>query len=386
MSLSTQKDIFKIPDDVTYLNTASFSPAFTAIEEAGIKAVLEKNRPDLYSMDDFFQPINELRSLFAKLIDAANPDRVVNIPSVSYGLANVANNIKLKPTDVVLIIEEKFPSNYYIWKKLCDEYNAKLKIVKEPDSTTNKGQLWNEMILDAINQNTAVVAMGHVHWSNGILFNLKAIRQKTKEVNSLLIIDGSQSIGALPFSVKEIDPDALIVAGYKWLFGPYGGAIGYYGSYFDEGNPIEENWINRFNSHKFSALTSYESAYKPLAQRYGVGESSSLIYVKMRVVALQQILKWQPKKIQEYCKGLSLNSSKKLRELGCIIAEDDRRSHHMFGVEFSEHLELNALKVQLEKHKVYVSFRGKYMRVSCHLFNTDSDFEVLLECIKYALH
>ena len=36
-------------------------------------------------------------------------------------------------------------------------------------------------------------------------------------VGGLLIIDGTQSIGALPFSIKKYRPDALICAGYKWL-------------------------------------------------------------------------------------------------------------------------------------------------------------------------
>ena len=66
-----------------------------------------------------------------------------------------------------------------------------------------------------------VVAIGHVHWSDGTLFDLKKIRERLDEVGGLLIIDGTQSVGALPFSVKEFKPDALICGGYKWLLGPY---------------------------------------------------------------------------------------------------------------------------------------------------------------------
>ncbi|MAD98121.1 MAG: aminotransferase [Flavobacteriaceae bacterium] len=385
MKLKSQKAIFKIPKDVVYLNTASFSPAFNAIEEAGIQAVLDKNRPDLITVDSFFKPINELRSLFAELIESDDMDRVVNIPSVSYGLANVANNVCLKSTDEILIIDEQFPSNYYIWKKLTDQYGARLKIIEPPKTKSNKGKKWNKILLDSINENTALVAMGHVHWSNGTLFDLKEIRRKTQEFNSLLIIDGSQSVGALPFSVKELAPDALIAAGYKWLFGPYGSAIAYYGPYFDNGNPIEENWINRVNSERFSELTTYQSEYKPKAQRYSVGESSSLIYNQMRVAALQQVIEWQPQRIQEYCRETTATFVNQMRALGCHIEQDDCRSHHMFGVGFPENFDIEKLKIKLEKEKVNVSFRGAFMRVSCHVFNTKEDFEVLLECVKYAM-
>jgi len=385
MSLTSQKHLFDIPEDVTYLNTTALSPAFAAIEDAGVRAVLKKSRPYLTTVDDFFNPVIELRELFAELIDAEHVDRVVTIPSVSYGFANVANNIALKPTDEVLIIDEQFPSNYYVWKKLTDQHGATLKIIKAPDIKSNRGQQWNTSILESINENTALVAMGQVHWSNGTLFDLKAIRKKTQEVNSLFVIDGSQSIGAFPFSIQDIQPDALIVAGYKWLFGPYGGAFGYYGSYFDNGNPIEENWINRYNSEDFTGLTSYESEYKPLAQRYAVGESGSFIYVQMRIVALKQLLKWQPDQIQEYCKGITKEAVAQLRALGCYIEEDDARSHHMFGIEFPPNLDVEQLKAKLKKQQIYVSFRGHYMRISCHLFNTEKDFEKLVKCIESAI-
>ena len=60
-----------------------------------------------------------------------------------------------------------------------------------------------------------------------------AIRKKTKKVGALLIIDGTQSVGALPFNIKKINPDALICAGYKWLMGPYGIGLAYYNEVFD---------------------------------------------------------------------------------------------------------------------------------------------------------
>ena len=100
--------------------------------------------------------------------------------------------------------------------------------------------------------------------------------------------------------MKEIQPDALICAGYKWLFGPYGCAYGYFGSYFDDGVPLEENWSNRLESENMTKLTEYQPKYKPLANRYSVGEHASFIHVKMQITGLQQIIKWKPESIQNY--------------------------------------------------------------------------------------
>ena len=270
MASKNLQHLFSFPDDIAYLNTASFSPAFKSVEEAGVKAVQRKSRPDFYNNSDLFLPVEDLRKLFAKVIDAEDYMSVATIPSVSYGMANVANNITLNKGDEIIMVEEQFPSNVYTWRTLAETYDARIITIKQPDIIEN----WSTNILNAITENTAVVAIPQIHWANGIVFDLKSIRAKTKAHDALLIIDGSQSVGAMPFSVKDIQPDALICAGYKWLFGPYGCAYAYYSDYFNTGKPIEENWINREGSEDFKNLVNYQPNYKPHAHRYNMGEQS----------------------------------------------------------------------------------------------------------------
>ena len=381
MNLQHQKQLFDIPEDVTYLNIASQSPAFKAIYEAGLEGLKQKNLPYTITGSDYFEPVIELKQLFAKLIDAQDHNRIALIPAVSYGIATVANNISLNEGDEILVIDEQFPSNIYSWKKLAEKYNATLKTIAAPNIKDNITKQWNQDILNAITDKTAVVAMGNIHWSNGCLFDLKAIRNKTNQHNTLLIIDGSQTVGAFPFSIKDIQPDALICAGYKWLFGPYGCAYAYFGNYFDNGNPLEENWANRLDSENFAGLTNYQPKYKPLANRYTVGESGNFIYVKMQIAALKQIIEWTPKAIQDYCKTISREAVSELKNLGCKIEDDDYRTHHLFGIELPEGLNLHAIKKDLFSKNIFVSFRGNYIRISCHVFNTPEDFKPLIACL-----
>lgn len=382
MKLINQKHLFSIPEEITYLNTASLSPSFKAVEQAGLDAVLQKSKPYTIPTSDFFDPVTELKSLFSNLINNDEPERIASIPSVSYGIATVANNIKLNPNDEILVIEEQFPSNIYAWKKLADKYDAKIKTISSPNLKENNAKQWNQDILNNITNKTVVVALGQIHWSNGTIFDLRAIREKTRQHNALLIVDGSQTIGAIPFSIKDIRPDALICAGYKWLFGPYGCGYAYFGSYFDNGEPIENNWSNRLHSENLSALTNYEDAYKPFANRYVVGESGNFIYVKMQIEALKQVIEWTPKAIQAYCKSISIEATKQLAELGCQIEHPDYRTHHLFGVKLPEGFDIKKLKAELQKQHIFISFRGQFIRISCHLFNTEKDFKKLVNCIK----
>lgn len=375
--MQNEKHLFDIPAHITYLNIAAQSPSFKAVNTAGLEGLKQKREPHTILASDYFEPVITLKKHFAKLVDVDDYNRIATIPSFSYGIATVTNNIILNEGDEILVIDEQFPSNMYSWQKLAEKYTAKLTVI----SATETAKQWNEDILNAITNKTAVIAMGNIHWSNGSLFNLKAISKKAKQHEALLIIDGSQSVGALPFSVKEIQPDALICAGYKWLFGPYGCAYAYFGSYFDNGNPIEENWTNRLNSENLAGLTNYESQYKPLANRYCVGENGNFIYVRMQIEALKQVQQWTPKAIQAYCKSISLEAVNDLRNLGCKIEADNYRSHHLFGVKLPQNVDIEALKKDLISKNIFVSFRGSYIRISCHLYNTAAHFKPLIMCI-----
>lgn len=380
--LANQKDKFRIPNNITYLNGAYMSPSLKSVEKVGHEAITQKCFPYEITAKDFFIHSENLRKQFAGFIDVHDFQNIAIIPSVSYGMANIANNTKLKTGDEIIIADEQFPSNVYAWQKVADKNNAKINVVKPPVSFEDRGKVWNQNIIDAINENTAVVTLGPLHWADGTLFDLKAIRKKTRQHNALLIIDGSQSIGALPLSIQEIQPDAVVAVAYKWLMGPYSFGMAYYSDYFNDGEPIEDSWINRYNSEDFSGLVNYESRYQPKAGRYNMGEYSNFVNTPMLAKSLEQLKEWQPENIQNYCHEISKKAITELRELGCFIEEDAYRAKHLFGVYLPKNIDLDALKDKFAAQNIYVSFRGDAIRISCNVYNDESDFKRLVACFK----
>ncbi|WP_219011151.1 aminotransferase class V-fold PLP-dependent enzyme [Aquimarina litoralis] len=378
--MQNQQHLFNLSEEITYLNGAYMSPQLKSVTEIGISAVQRKAQPNQILPEDFFSQREVLKKRFASLIQANDYKHTAIIPSVSYGIANAANNISLQKGDEIILVDEQFPSNVYIWQEVAKKNNAIIKIIYPPKEFENRGKKWNQNILDAISENTAVIALPHAHWADGTLFDLQAIREKTTAVNAMMVIDGTQSIGALPFSVKEIQPDALVCGGYKWLLGPYSIGMAYYSDAFNNGIPIEHNWMNRHNSEDFSGLTNYQDRYKEKAAKYSVGESSNFILTPMLIKALEQLIEWQPKNIQEYAKNISSHTIKKLRELGCFIEEDTYRAHHLFGIYLPSHMNLEKIKSALKKQQIFVSYRGNAIRVSCNVYNSEKDFEKLLNC------
>jgi selenocysteine lyase/cysteine desulfurase len=378
--LRIQRTKFTLPNKGTYLNCAYMSPLLKSVEKAGIQGVLRKRNPLNTAPADFFSETELLRRLFAQLIGCPEPQRVVVIPSVSYGMANVLANISLKQGDEIVVASEQFPSNVYPWQRLCQDRGGKVVAVAPPSAEAKRGEHWNERILHAIGTRTKVVALGHVHWADGTRFHLQAIRKRTREVGALLIIDGTQSVGAMPFSWTEIEPDALICAGYKWLMGPYSFGLACYGPYFDNGVPIEENWINRKFSEDFTGLVNYQSDYQPGALRYEVGEHSNFVLTPMMVAALQQVLAWQPERVQTYCERISEGAIRALREHHFWIEEHDR-GHHLFGIRLPKHKDLNRARQALQQAAIHVSFRGDCIRVAPHLYNSAADLNRLAKLL-----
>jgi selenocysteine lyase/cysteine desulfurase len=220
-------------------------------KKVGIQNLRRKRNPSTILAEDFFTEGEILRDEFARLINVNNPKRIAIVPSVSYGIANVALNLKIGRGEKIIVAAEQFPSNYYPWQRLCSESGATIDVVQPPKELSQRARNGMKKILAAIDKNTKAVALGNVHWADGTLFQLEEIRKRTKDVGALLIIDGTQSVGVLPFDVEKIQPDALVCAGYKWLLGPYSIGVAYYGEYFDEGKPIEESWLNRLESEIF---------------------------------------------------------------------------------------------------------------------------------------
>ncbi|WP_448517945.1 aminotransferase class V-fold PLP-dependent enzyme [Rhodoflexus sp.] len=379
------RSLFSIADDVHYLNCAYMSPMPNAVALAGMKGLLRKAEPYNISQADFFSDVEKVRYAFANLIRSSEPQRVAIIPSVSYAIATVAKNLPCSAGEEIIVAHEQFPSNIYSWQMLARERQLTIKTIAPPETLHNRGALWNEAILKAITDKTALVALPHFHWADGTRFELAAIADKVHRCGGVLVVDGTQSIGAYSFDLREIRADAVIAASYKWLMGPYSIGVAWYGPIFDNGQPIEESWMGRLNSEDFSRLIDYQPAYQPGAIRYDVGEKSNFILIPMLLEALRLVQGWGTAQIQSHCRQLTAPLIDLLTEAGCYTEDLHWRSEHLLGVRFPKDIDMARLREELNRRHVLVSYRGDAMRVSPHLYNTPADIEALMEGLQVVL-
>lgn len=377
--LRSQRHLFDIPDDVAYLNCAYISPLLNVVRDAGIAGATRKSRPWEISPVDFFTDAEVNRGLFAELIGASAED-VSLAPAASYGTATAARNLPVRPGQRILVLQDQFPSNVYPWRELANERGGTMMTLPRPDDDD-----WTRVILDALDERVAIAALPHVHWTDGALIDLERVGVRCREVGAALVIDGTQSVGALPFDVKAIQPDFLAVATYKWLLGPYGAGFLYVAPKWQDGVPLEHSWIDRKGSEDFTNLVDYRDTYQGGARRFDVGERGNIHLVPMAKEGLRQLLDWGVDNIYATIRARTDRIAERAADMGIGTLLRELRGGHYLGLRFSGGVP-TGLAERLAQEKVYVSVRGRNaVRVTPHLWVTDGDEDRFFDVLKSAV-
>ena len=375
-SIQRARDLFEIPQGVTYLNCANMAPQLRSVTQAGINAVRQKATPWTLSAADWFSGAEELRILAAQVL-CTDPEAVALVPAASYGIAAAAANLPVSAGQTIVLLDQEFPSNVYAWHKLAKKRGARV-VVAQRDATTS----WTEALEHAIDENTAIVAAPQCHWTDGSKIDLERIGERVRAVGSALVIDASQSLGACPLNLSRVQPDFLVAVGYKWLLGPYG--LGYLyvaPKWRDSGTPLEESWLTRAGSEDFARLVAYTDNYRPGARRFDMGEFPQFVLVPMGTAALRQILAWEVLNIETALSGLTEKIAQAARELGYLVLPRDERCGHMLGIRHPDGIP-SGLVTTLKKAQVFVSIRGDSIRVAPHLYNDLHDIDRLFEILE----
>jgi len=377
--LPCQRHLFDIPDDVAYLNCAYMSPLMKPALEAGSAGLARKAHPWELTPDKFFTGSDEFRATAAQLIDCP-ADCIAIVPSASYGIATAARNLSVRKGQSILVLEEQFPSNYYPWQRRVDETGAALKVVPWPEDND-----WTAAVLDALTAEVAIAALPHVHWTSGGRIDLVRIGKACRKLGAALVLDLTQSLGALPFSVGDlqngVQPDFAVAASYKWLLGPYSVGLLYVAPKWQEGMPLEENWIQRANARDFSSLILYTEDYDAGARRFDMGERSNFALLPAAVRAMKQLLEWDVAQISETAGALNRQLATAAAELGFSSPPDHLRAPHYLCLRRKAGI-LRELPEMLAREKVFVSVRGSSIRVAPHVYNSAADAERLIACLQ----
>ncbi|MCU1235070.1 MAG: Kynureninase [Candidatus Solibacter sp.] len=132
-----------------------------------------------------------------------------------------------------------FPSNNYIYHSL-ERSGARVVTVPSPDGFT----LPVELILDAIDEETALVSVSHVAFRSSYVQDLAAITKRAHAVGAMVVADLYQSAGTLPVDVRALGVDFATGGSVKWLCGgPGAGYLYVRRDLWDKLQPAATGWM-----------------------------------------------------------------------------------------------------------------------------------------------
>ncbi len=378
MMIDNQRHLFDIADDIAYLNCAYMSPLMKPVVTAAAAGVQYKVRPWTYTGPDFFKYAENYRGLAARLINTV-ADNIAIIPSASYGMQIAANNLPLRPEGEILVLADQFPSNIYPWREMAKAKGGIINTVARPEDAD-----WTVAVLQAIGPRTEILALPATHWADGGLLDLNIIAMSARASGAKLVLDLTQSLGVLPFDIDSVRPDFMVAAGYKWLLGPYSLGFVYIAPRWQNGVPLEHNWMNRKGSEDFSRLVDYQDGFQPGARRFDMGEKSNPAQLMAGSAALSQILDWGVGTISDTLGTRNIRIAERARNMGLQVTADKFRSPHYVALEFAGGVP-EGLADRLAADKIFVSVRGNAVRVTPHLYNTDTDIERLFAALGHVM-
>jgi selenocysteine lyase/cysteine desulfurase len=374
MPIPNARHLFDIPRDVAYLNCAYMSPLLRSVRAAGDRAVARKSRPWEITPAHFFESLEEPRARFAALIGAP-ADCVAVIPAASYGMAAAALNLPVQAGQRILLLDEEFPSMIYAWQERARAAGAEAVLLPRPADDD-----WTRVVLEAIDDRTAVAALPQCHWTDGGLLDLAQIRGALNRVGAALALDVTQTLGVLPLDLRAVAPDFMVAACYKWLLGPYSTGFLYVAPRWHDGRPLEYSWVARAGSEDFSRLVDYRSEFRAGARRFDVGEPSNFALSPMVSEALRQIQEWTvpaiPETLSAYCAAI-LGA---VEPLGFTAVPAARRAGHYLGLRCPRRIPAGWAG-RLAENRIFVSVRGPSLRVTPHLYNDAEDRERLVAAL-----
>src|SRR5215213_9529603 len=381
--LPSQRALFDIPPDVAYLNAAGWSPLPRATQEAGRAAVSRKGQPWKLT-PDFAESQHERARAAAAALIGADAREVALVSSVGYGIAIAGKVLAIPRGSRVLVLENDHTSPVLEWVSRADAQGFTVETIAQPANGD-----WTSAVLEAIERPgaapLALASISSIHWSDGGLLDMQAIRDALRLQGAALLVDATHGVGVIATDVKALDPDFLIFPTYKWVLGPYGRAFVYVAPRHQDGVPLEQTSFGRRNVKAENPVYFADTRYLPDARRYDMGERDHFISMEMAAMGMELLASWGTAAVVERLRGLTRRIVNGLNGTNAVqVLEERFRAPHILSLGFPAGMP-QTLVPALAAQQIYVAPRLGRMRVSPHVYNDEADTDRFVGALKSAL-
>jgi len=285
-------------------------------------------RPWAFNVEEGKGALDNALELFAKVIGAKR-EEVLGVPNASTGMNVIMSMLPVKKGDNIVSTDLAFPMGATLVQKTVERGAEARWLPNE------KGVVETCAFEKAIDDDTAIVYLDQPSWFNGYLFDIEAIADLAHDHGAYLVVDATQSIGAIDWQIDKTGVDFAATSTFKWLLGgiPASSAGFLYmkDEHIDRYPPAYVSGCT-YNYDKTGMEGSYMGHKFVLNEgigKYGVFRSPDLTF-KAAGNSMKVLLDHGMKKIEKQNKKLSSKIIDMLLERGYELqtpVEEKRRSY-----------------------------------------------------------
>src|SRR5579859_2858659 len=219
IALEAYREFFPVTRQRAYLNHSAIGTLSTRTVKALGEHLAQHSAYGAEALPAWSVQRQRTREKMAAWV-GADPGEIATVKNTPEAMSIVANGLRWRPGDRVIICDLEFPANASPWLGLSS------KGVETIVLRSQGGRVPEEQIIDAIDDRTRLVALSWVQFSSGYRSDLRTIGRACHERGALLAVDVMQGLGALKLDVRDLNVDFFGAASHKWLLGP--AAIGWF--------------------------------------------------------------------------------------------------------------------------------------------------------------
>jgi selenocysteine lyase/cysteine desulfurase len=370
------RDQFPLTKERIYMNNGTMGPSPYVVQESMFVKEREVNITGEYA------GYEEARPKIAKFINAL-PEDISFTHNVTQGINVIAQGIKLKSGDEVIITNHEHIGNAMPWFTRAKRDGIIIKIAKLGN---NADEVLNN-INKTITSKTRVIAVPQITCTQGQILPVKEICKLGHDKGLWVMIDSAHPVGMIPVDVKDMDCDFLATCGHKWMLGPKGTGFLYVKK--DMLDVVEPIMTGGGPEHKFDPETGIKE-WANSAHRYDFGSLSAAIFVGMGA-AVDFLTHIGIKNVAARGKALSthlMNNIKDIPNVQILTPWEEKSRASITGFKL-KNMEFGKFQNWVsEKYKIRVRGVGEgglnSLRISTHIYNNFDEVDVLIKAVKEA--
>jgi len=361
---------FPVFQSKTYINSCSYGALALEVQIA-MSRYLQDRLEQGCDWNYWVERNEAARSAYARLL-GATPDEIAVTTSASAGINSIASALQFdEGRHKIVISDYEFPTDAQIW------YAQELRgaeVVRVPEQD---GYITAESFADAIDEQTRLVAVTQVCFRNGARLDVPAIAKIARERGALVMVDGYQGFGTMPFDVRLADVDFAVGGSVKYLLGTAGVGFLYVRDELIESLvPTVTGWFAQQDIFAMDT-TRYDPAHS--ARRFEMG-TPPVVNIYAATAGLDIIEEVGLEAIAGRIGELTEQIKSLANSAGYTIVTPTDPAHHgaMIAVRCTD---APALVARLAEADIVVSDRDNNLRISPHFYNNEQDIDRLFAAL-----